>query len=116
MAKQLVAVIEPNRVGAQEPAHAPDQVRLGRFHHHMEKVAHQAIGLNLPAGFLASLGQGLQKILAVEVAQENGLAAVAAAHDVVNRAWAFHPDFAGHVPPVVNFVFLRRSKTNRAMV
>ena len=110
MAKQLVAVIEPNRAGAQEPAHAPDQVRLGRFHHHVEVVAHQAIGMNLPAGFLASLGQGFQKILPVDVVQKNVLAAVAAAHDVVNSAWVFHPDFAGHGSNHSKFIPIRPSK------
>ena len=46
-------MVEANGVGAQEPAHAFDQVWLGRFFHEMKMVSHEAIGVHLPARFLA---------------------------------------------------------------
>ena len=35
VAEEFVAMVEANGVGAQEPAHAFDQVRLGRLGHEM---------------------------------------------------------------------------------
>lgn len=41
--------------------------------------------MHLPAGFLAGLGQRLEKILPIHVIQENVLAPISAAHDVIHR-------------------------------
>ena len=62
----------------------------------MIMIAHQAIGVNLPIGFLARFGQGLQEILPVHVIEKNILAPVAAAHDVIQGAGILDAPFAGH--------------------
>ena len=40
--------------------------------------------MHLPAGFLACLGHGLEKVLPVNVVQENVLTPIPAAHDMIN--------------------------------
>ena len=48
VAGELVSVIEPDGVGAQQPTHSRHQVPLGRFHHQIKVIAHEAIGMHLP--------------------------------------------------------------------
>src|SRR5713226_3284176 len=48
-------------------------------------VAHQAIGVDLPPGLLAGLGEGLEEIVPIHVVQVDLLAAIATAHDMVHR-------------------------------
>jgi hypothetical protein len=50
---------------------------------------HQTIGLHLPAGFLACLGQGLEKILPVYVIDVNVLLVVAPIHDTLSLKDSF---------------------------
>jgi hypothetical protein len=69
--EELVAVIEPNGVSAQEPAHSRHQVRLGRFHHQMKVISHQAIGMHLETRLLTGLGQRLEDVLPIDVIPEN---------------------------------------------
>ena len=38
--------VKPRRIGPQKPFHAIDQVGLRRFHHGMEVIAHQTIGMH----------------------------------------------------------------------
>jgi hypothetical protein len=59
-------------------------------------VAHQTESVNLPSGFQASLCQGLEEILAINVVKVDVLAAVAAAHDVIHRAGIFDADLPRH--------------------
>jgi hypothetical protein len=54
------------------------------FHHQVVMIGHEAKSMDLPAGFLASLAQRLQKIMPVDIAQIDGLPTVAPAHDVVH--------------------------------
>ena len=83
-------------VSAQEPLHAWDQVRPGRFQHQMKVGFHQTIGMDQPAGFGASLGQRLQKGSPVNVVAEDSGFAIAAAHNVVNGALILDPEFSRH--------------------
>jgi hypothetical protein len=86
---ELVAVIEPDGVGALQPAHPQNQVGVGRFQDQMVMVAHQTKRVYLPSGLLARLGQSLDAIVPLDISQKNILALVAAAHDVVNRCRIF---------------------------
>ncbi|MCG3775204.1 MAG: hypothetical protein JW395_2033 [Nitrospira sp.] len=47
-------------------------------------VTHQTIGMHLPIGLLARLGQSLEEILPVNIVQINVLAPVPAAHHMVD--------------------------------
>jgi hypothetical protein len=54
------------------------------------------IGVNLPGGLDAHLGQGLDKAPAVHMVEEDRLAPVAPIHVVVDRARIFDSQLAGH--------------------
>jgi hypothetical protein len=47
-------------------------------------VAHQTIGMHLPIGLLARLGQCLEEILPVHIVEINVLAPIPAAHHMVD--------------------------------
>ena len=96
VAEQLVSVIEPEGVGAQEPTHPRHQVRLGRFHHQMKVVAHQAIGMHLESCLLTGLGQRLEKVLPIDVITKDILPPIPTAHDVVDRHRKLHSQLAWH--------------------
>ena len=96
VAKEFVAAVEAAGVGAQEPFHARDQIGPGRLDHQMKMIFHEAIGMHLPGSFGAGLREGFEETPAVEVVLEDGFAAVAAAHDVVNGAGVLDAKFAGH--------------------
>jgi len=96
MTKTLVPVVQPDGVRAQQPAHALDQLGVGRFHDQVKMVAHQAAGVDLPAGPLAGLGQGLEEVLSIDVVDKNVLLAVTPAHDVVNGAGILDSHFPWH--------------------
>jgi len=59
-------------------------------------VGHQAKAVNLPDRLLAGLPQRGQKQLAIEVIVEDGFAAIAATHEVVNRARILDSHLARH--------------------
>jgi hypothetical protein len=96
MPEKFVAVVEPNGVGAQQPAHSFHQIRLRRFCDEMKMVSHQTIGMNLPGSFRASFGQSFQEIVAVNVRQKDVFATIPAAHQVVSGAWKLHSWLSGH--------------------
>jgi hypothetical protein len=96
MPEKFVAVVEPNGIGAQQPAHSFHQIRLRRFCHEMKMVWHWAIGMNLPASFRPSFGQSSQEIVSVNVRQKDVFATIPAAHQVVNGAWKLHSWRSGH--------------------
>ena len=62
----------------------------------MIMVPHEAVGMRLPPGFLAGLGQSLEKVVAVHVIQENVISPIASAHDVVHCAGVLHAQLARH--------------------
>ena len=96
MAEKLVPMVQPNRIGAQEPGHAGHQVGIGGFDDQMKMVAHQAKGMHLEAGFLTGFRQGLEIILPVYIIQADVLPPVAPAHDVVNSPTIFNSHLARH--------------------
>ena len=61
-------------------------------------IGHEAIGMNLPTGLDAGLTQRSQEALAVSVILENGFAAVAAIHDVIDRARILDSQLPSHAP------------------
>jgi hypothetical protein len=46
-------------------------------------IAHQAVGVDLPTRFLARLGQGLDKVQAINIIKKDVLPAVSSAQDVI---------------------------------
>ena len=54
------------------------QVRIRGFQHQVKVIAHQAVGVHLPAGLLARFRQRLDQILAVHIIDENVLPGVPA--------------------------------------
>ena len=54
-------------------------------------VAHQAIGMHLPTGFLARFGQCLDEVLPIHVIDKNGLPPVSSAHDMIRGTGIFYP-------------------------
>ena len=78
--KMFVPAVEPHRVGAQQPLHAGDQVCARGLDDEMKVIRHQAIRVNLPAGFLARLPEGLEKELAIVVSMKDVFAPIPATH------------------------------------
>jgi hypothetical protein len=114
--RELVAVVEADRIGALQPSHAGDQIGVGGFEDKMIVVAHQAIGMRLPAGPLAGLSQRLYEVMPIHVIEENVVALIATAHDVIHRSGILHSKLARHgrfmgaMPLIVNLkcrAFLR---------
>src|SRR6266478_8352235 len=86
MAKFLMPPVVAAGVSAQQPLHSNDQIGLRGFEHQMKVIAHQAIRMDLPAGLFTSLPERFKKALPVLVVIENGVAPVASAHQVIDRA------------------------------
>jgi hypothetical protein len=96
VAEKLLAVIQTDRVGAQEPAHALHEIRVGCFQYQVKMVAHQAIRMHLPSRLLACLRQRFEEVLAVHIIDENVLPAVSTIHHVIDRARKLHSHGARH--------------------
>jgi len=90
VSEELLPMVQPDRVAAQEPAHPRHQVGVGRLDHQVKVVAHQTIRMYLKTGLLARFRQGLKKILPIHVIHIDVLLAVPTAHDVVNRSGVLH--------------------------
>lgn len=88
--------IEPDGIGAQEPAHAIDQIGLGGLNHLMEMIAHETIGMHLPSGLLTSFSHGFQEFLTIDIIQVNIFPAITATQDVVNRSRILDPHLPRH--------------------
>ena len=52
----------------------------------MKMISHQAVGVKLPTCLAAGFGERFQKILAIDIIEENFFTPIASAHQVVNRA------------------------------
>ena len=63
MAEEFVAMIEPDGIGAEQPAHSRPQIGGRGSNHQVKVITHQTIGVVLPSRLLASLGECLEKIL-----------------------------------------------------
>ena len=59
-------------------------------------IAHEHIGMDTPAAALTDLPQRIQKHPAILIVRKDFLAAVPAAHHVINGAAVFHPWFPWH--------------------
>ena len=49
-------------------------------------ISHQTVGVQLPTCLAAGFGERFQKILAIDIIEENFFTPIASAHQVVNRA------------------------------
>ena len=96
MSGEFVAAVEAVCIGAQEPAHAIDQIGFGRFNDEVKMVAHEAIGMHLPAGLQAGFSECLEEILAVNIVEIDVFAPIAAAQHVVNGTGILDPDLTWH--------------------
>lgn len=96
VAKEFMAAVEAAGVGGKEPFHAGDEVGLGRGEDEVKMVWHEAPCMNLPAGFGTGFGEGFEEEVAVGVVIENGLATIAAVHDVIDSAGILNTEFSGH--------------------
>jgi len=96
MAAAPVPMVEPVGIGAQQPAHALHQVGVRRLHHQMKMISHQTISVDLEAGFLTRLGQGLEEIVAVPLIQKDRFPAVSPAEEMINGPGIFDSDLARH--------------------
>jgi hypothetical protein len=70
--------------------------------------------MDLPSGFDTRLGQSLEEALPIRVILENGLAPVAAIHDVVKRAWILNSEFASHTDGLPNCAEALKKKSRIA--
>ena len=61
----MVPPVVPVDVRAEQPFHPRDQIGLGSFNYQVKVVAHQAIGVHLPASLFARLGQSLKESLSI---------------------------------------------------
>jgi len=77
-------VVAPDRASALQHGHPGRPIRLRGFDRLVVVVGHQAIARRLPAGFLASFGQRLEKVLAADVVEEDPLAPIPSAHEVIH--------------------------------
>jgi hypothetical protein len=96
VAEQLVPPVEADGLGAQQPFHPRDQIRLRCLDDPMKMIGHEDIGVNLPACRGASLAQRLDEALVIRVIDEDRLAPVASIHDVVHRAGILDSELACH--------------------
>jgi hypothetical protein len=62
----------------------------------MKMILHEAIRMNFPRGFGTGLAERFDETTAVQLVLEDGFAAIAAIHDVVDGAGVFDAEFAGH--------------------
>jgi hypothetical protein len=77
----------------------------------MKMILHEAIRMNFPRGFGTGLAERFDETTAVQLVLEDGFAAVAAIHDVVDRAGIFDAQFAGHAGRPWNTAQTVNSKT-----
>ena len=96
MAKELVPVIEPDGVSTQKPAHPCHQIGIGRLHHQVEMVPHQAVGMHLETGLCARFSKRFKKVLAIHVIQKDIAFAIGSTHDVVDRPRILNAKLARH--------------------
>ena len=56
-----VPPVEPRGISAHEPLHSGHEIGLGCFQHEMVMIAHQTIGMHLPAGLEANFPKGFKE-------------------------------------------------------
>src|SRR5271157_6396526 len=71
-------------------------IGVRRLHHQMKMISHQTISVDLEAGFLTRLGQGLEEIVARPLIQKDRFPAVSPAEEMINGPGIFDSDLARH--------------------
>jgi hypothetical protein len=71
MPAQFVPAVKTHRVCAQQPFHPLNQICSRRLHHQMKMIAHQTVGVHLPAALLAGGAQGREKALSIQMVPKN---------------------------------------------
>jgi len=66
----------------------------------VEVVGHEAKGVDLPLRLGASLTEAVKESLSARIIGEDGLAAVAAVHDVIDGTRIFQAQLASHADSV----------------
>jgi hypothetical protein len=94
--KFFVPMVKPAGVNPQEPVHPLDRIAWRHFGNQMKVIAHKTPGMELPVGFLAGFDEGIQEEVAVIIIQKDGLAAISALHQMINRAGILHSELPGH--------------------
>jgi hypothetical protein len=98
MSRGTVTVIEAYSVGAEQPFHAGDQIRLRSLDHEMKMIGQQAIGMDPPARLLACLAKSREESPVIVLVRENRFTAIASIDQVVtgsgnlNAQWPRHGD------------------------
>jgi hypothetical protein len=91
-----MSCVEADRVRAEQPFHAAHQIAQRRFHHEMEMIAHQAMGMHLPIALPARFSQGLYPQFSICISPNNIFATVAPVHHMINGSFVLDSQLAGH--------------------
>ena len=94
--EEFVAAVEAAGVGAKEPFHANDEIGLGRFGDQMKMIAHEAPGVELPAGFFAGFTEGIEEAVAILVVVEDGFTPVPTIHQVIDGSGKLNAQRSRH--------------------
>jgi hypothetical protein len=62
----------------------------------MKMVSHEAKRVNLKVPLLTGFTKSFEKELPIAIISHDAVTMIASAHDVINRAWILHPEFARH--------------------
>lgn len=96
MPHQAVAAIDALRIDAVQLPHALAEIALGRFDHQVIVVAHLAVGVDDEVKARGDQAEHLEPGVAVGVVAIDGVAPVAAAGHMVQRAGEFESERSGH--------------------
>lgn len=96
MTAQPVSSIKTHRISSEQPFHTRDKVRPRSLDDEMKMIAHQAIGMHLPASLRASLAERFQEGFSVDLVAKNCLPSIPTVQQMIKRAFVFDPDLAGH--------------------
>src|ERR1043166_259999 len=88
--------IEAHRIASQQPFHAGNEVRSWSLDDEMKMIAHQTVGMNLPASPRASVAEYFQKALSVHIVAKHCFPPVASIQEMIESAFVFDSDLAGH--------------------
>src|SRR5437899_9843061 len=62
----------------------------------MKVIAHQAVGMDVPAGLHTGFSQRLEPLLPILIITKDVLPPVPSVHNVVDRSWILNAQFSGH--------------------
>ena len=97
---------EIRRLRAEQPFRTAYQIAQRRFHHEMEMIAHQAMGMHLPIALPARFSQGLYPQFSICISPNNIFPTVAPVHHMINDSFVLDSQLAGHptFPPQRQFL------------